>query len=798
MNKPLKRFGCQLFALMATFAPSLWAAAPSGYYSTCEGKSGQTLLTALYNKITSHTTVSYKNLLNVYKTSDVYPDGKIWDMYSTKHWTVGTSCGSYSGIGDCYNREHSMPKSWFNDASPMYSDAFHIYPTDGWVNGKRSNYPFGECSGGSAMGSRNGVTGLGRLGRCTAPGYSGTVFEPDDEYKGDFARTYFYMAACYNDRISSWNSDMLAGNKFPVFKQWAIDLLLKWSRQDPVSEKERNRNDAVEKYQHNRNPFIDHPDLAEHIWGNKTTVGWSASGVVDPVFNSPASSAVIEMGNVAVNTTLTYVVNVKATALTSAVSVALAGDSRFSTSTSSLAAANCNTAAGAPLTLTFKSATAGPATATVTLTSGNATTSFTVKATAYDALTALPATDITDDAFTARWVNIDPAGTQYRLTVKTGGNTLQGYPVAVNAAAGSYRVTGLEPSTPYTYYVESTSLKSNEVTVSTVEPIPSVKFLFDADLTLYATPGTPSDVAEILAEVENIPGDVIVTVKAPFEVSTDKSTWSTSVTLVPEADRFYLRLGATAAGTYATSIVATAMGMTWDDAGVDGEVSVPVTFIENFTTAKGGYGEADYSGDACMWHFVDALSTTQDGKLPDGTGTSVRMGKTSSSCITMIQDKARGASSAVYYVRPYHSDGDASMEVEYSTDGGATWQKAETVSITGSDWKQHTTHINVSGNVRLRFRQTSGARFNIGALSIGDYTMSGLEDVIDYHRWDAYCSASQLVIETREAAGSNAVVYDTAGALRFEGRVDSRVELPLPAGLYIVVVDDFARRVVVR
>ncbi|MDE6118629.1 MAG: endonuclease, partial [Muribaculaceae bacterium] len=194
------------------------AAEPEGYYSAAYGRSGKNLLTSLHDIIDDHHNVGYDGLWQVYYTSDVREDGTLWDMYSTKHWTWGNKqCGNYKNVGDCYNREHSMPKSWFDDRSPMVSDAFHIYPTDGKVNGQRSNYPFGECSGGTTLPSNCGVRALGRLGTCTFPGYSGTVFEPDDEYKGDFARTYFYMATRYNDLIAGWSSPMLAGNSYPAY-----------------------------------------------------------------------------------------------------------------------------------------------------------------------------------------------------------------------------------------------------------------------------------------------------------------------------------------------------------------------------------------------------------------------------------------------------------------------------------------------------------------------------------------------------------------------------------------------------
>ena len=115
-----------------------------------------------------------------YKTTDVRPGtNKIWDMYSNCNYTAGSSqCGNYSGEGNCYNREHTVPQSWFNEASPMKSDVFHVIPTDGYVNGWRSNYPFGEVSSATKT-SSNGC----KLGPSSVSGISGTVFEPIDEYK---------------------------------------------------------------------------------------------------------------------------------------------------------------------------------------------------------------------------------------------------------------------------------------------------------------------------------------------------------------------------------------------------------------------------------------------------------------------------------------------------------------------------------------------------------------------------------------------------------------------------------------
>jgi hypothetical protein len=148
---------------------------------------------------------------------------------------------------------------------PMYTDLFHIYPTDGWVNNKRGNLPYGETAAPSWT-STNGSM----VGSSSVQGYQGSVFEPIDEYKGDLARTYFYIATRYYGEDSQWpGSDMTAGAQ-P--KQWAVPMLLAWHLADAVSAREINRNNEVYKYQGNRNPFIDDPKFAEKIWGTLNPV----------------------------------------------------------------------------------------------------------------------------------------------------------------------------------------------------------------------------------------------------------------------------------------------------------------------------------------------------------------------------------------------------------------------------------------------------------------------------------------------------------------------------------------------
>ncbi len=346
---------------------------PSNYYVDALNKSDQALLTALYNIITSHTNIGYDNLWNAYADTDTDPNGYYIDMYSTyDKYTYSNKCGNYSAIGDCINREHSVPKSWWGGSKQaQYSDIFNIVPTDGYVNNQRSNYPYGVCEGGTRL-TNDIYVAKGRKGSSTHEGYSGIVFEPDDEYKGDFARAYFYMATCYNDVIGTWTKSggnvFFAGNSYPVFTNYAIGLLLEWHRLDPVSEKETTRNCYAHSWQGNRNPFIDHPELAEHIWGNQQGQPWTGDGTVVtiPVLTQPANGETINVGTIAVDgNSVSKTINVKGSYLTQGISVSVSGED-FNVSTTTLSADDVNN--GTTITVTY-SGNAETATGTLTLSS---------------------------------------------------------------------------------------------------------------------------------------------------------------------------------------------------------------------------------------------------------------------------------------------------------------------------------------------------------------------------------------------------------------------------------------------
>jgi len=291
-----------LSLLLITILVITKAQIPAGYYDPAAGKTGAALKTTLYNIIKGHTEVTYTpGVWNAFYTTDKKSNGKVWDMYSDipggtppyeYELGIDQNTGSTpSSENSTYNREHSFPKSWFGDKPPMNVDLFHIYPTDTYVNGKRSNYPYGPVSSPTQT-FLNGS----KLGTCSAPGYTSTVFEPIDAYKGDFARTYFYMVTCYEDLVVSWNlySDAqptLNGTAYPCFDTWILNVLLEWNTADPVSAKETARNNAVYAIQQNRNPYIDHPEYVNSVWGTNVGIMDSPAQVALQVYPNPASEA---------------------------------------------------------------------------------------------------------------------------------------------------------------------------------------------------------------------------------------------------------------------------------------------------------------------------------------------------------------------------------------------------------------------------------------------------------------------------------------------------------------------------
>src|SRR5574344_1554983 len=249
---------------------TLRAQASAGYYSDAIGKSGYELQVALSGIIDEHNIVGYDELWYYFTKTDMKPDSTLWDIYTDPYCSLHyTDHGTVYG-GECYtyNREHSFCQSWFGGGTGApYSDLHHIYPVDSWINSTRNNYPYGEVQNPLKIfqnGSKYGKNSY--VSRVDSTPYT-NAFEPIDEYKGDIARTFFYMATRY-----LFEDDNFATDQYMTYQSqlrpWALEMLKSWNILDPVSSKEIDRNNAIYEIQHNRNPFIDHPELVNLIWGN--------------------------------------------------------------------------------------------------------------------------------------------------------------------------------------------------------------------------------------------------------------------------------------------------------------------------------------------------------------------------------------------------------------------------------------------------------------------------------------------------------------------------------------------------
>ena len=198
-------------------------------------------------------------------------DGYVIDRYSNERRKFTSSTSAVSGM----NIEHSFPKSWWGGQNnEAYKDLFNLMPCESNINSSKSNYAMGKVT---SIKVNNGCTKVGT--GPTSSGKTAQLWEPADQWKGDFARDYFYMVTAYSDLTWTSNGlDMLENNDWPTMQEWAYKLLLQWAKDDPVDEIERKRNDDVYSIQQNRNPFVDFPYLAEYIWGDSINFAFNVNG----------------------------------------------------------------------------------------------------------------------------------------------------------------------------------------------------------------------------------------------------------------------------------------------------------------------------------------------------------------------------------------------------------------------------------------------------------------------------------------------------------------------------------------
>ena len=243
---------------------------PGNYYQFAQGTADSTLKNHLGYIICCGKRYRYgsgtKKTWDGFYYTDRDPEtNEVLDMYSNNHRYFDPEKPTASVAG--FDIEHMLPKSWWGgDVNPAYCDLFHLVPGDYSANRSKSNHAPGIPAD-SSFNNGSFITGSGATYGLTR------VFCPEDKYKGDFARAYFYIAACYGDSLVWLTTGepgvAMTNEGWQEFQPWLRDLLLEWHRLDPVSEKELKRAIEVNKIQGNRNPFIDYPELVEYIWGNK-------------------------------------------------------------------------------------------------------------------------------------------------------------------------------------------------------------------------------------------------------------------------------------------------------------------------------------------------------------------------------------------------------------------------------------------------------------------------------------------------------------------------------------------------
>ena len=413
MNKRI--FTLSIVAIIAVLGHVYsYAGAPQNYYKSLEGKSGQELKDAIYTLIRPHTIHSYSSLWYYFWETDPMPDNpqQVWDMYSNNQYFFSSTRGNAtSGM----NKEHSLPKAWWGGSTnkeeyPSYTDLHHLLPSDATANNRKSAWPMGEVYGTPAFNNGVSKTGTPKTGQG---GGAGTVFEPDDQYKGDFARIYFYMATCYQDY--DWKvTYMLDNNSWKTLNQWSIDMLVRWAREDTVSKKETDRNDAVFRCQNNRNPFVDDPLLFEYIWGNRAGQVYYSSHTgepnpdpgPDPTGNpqliTPTQGTLLDFGEVALGDSAVLTLYVKGDALNQNLNLQLYryNYQMFSIPTTSIAFSDACTDEGYPLQVTYKPTSLGDHKAKLLFTGGGMVGSVGVdiKATCVESIAT--AGDINGDGLT--------------------------------------------------------------------------------------------------------------------------------------------------------------------------------------------------------------------------------------------------------------------------------------------------------------------------------------------------------------------------------------------------------------
>ncbi|MBQ9293604.1 MAG: endonuclease [Bacteroidaceae bacterium] len=723
-----------LFLLIALCSSLL---AQEQYYRKAEGLRGTQLKEALHDLIQPSYVLAYGGGVGKTWTGFWYTDQmenmQVRDRYSNVVRYLNPDMSAVSNM----NIEHIWANSWWGHIkNNAYCDLFNLYPADATANGRKSNNPIGIVDG--TVSYTNGVTKVGKSSSYRADSLI-TAWEPADQWKGDFARTYFYMATCYSHMTSLWTTTegllTVDPNSPLLMRPWVYNLMLEWAEADPLDEIEQQRCDAIYEIQGNRNPFVDYPELCYYIWGNKSDEQFYCSDEHGAEIFVPAASEEIDFGLHPLSRPFSAKVQVRGRGLNEGASLAVT-DEYFTLDKATLSANEIHE--GTDVSISVTPTEEGTYTTMLLLEGSGYVQQTPLTVSFVDGIPAYPATDIvcavSSRRFNANWMNYQPDAT-YTLDVYT--KDANGQPKAFGTYTTTdttYQVKNVLANTTYYYKVSiiedgQPTINSNEVKVEMPEVAP-VFSVSTEDIAFTATPGKPSAPAQVSVTAMAVPKYVMeVSTSAPFEISSDGETWSQELTLKGQNVSFFVRFGGgIEEGDYEGEVIVSTEGMDDKVISVSCNVDATKSFFEDFETGtKGGYAAAEVTCNAATWEMSNALLAGDDNALDKKCVRMKGYVKTGSTITTpahimMTTDKVNGCDSLWFYAGSYGNDTGVKITVSCSVDAGKTWTNVVT-SLPVAEMKRYGYKINMDGNIRLKFESenTGNKRVNIDNVQMSDW-----------------------------------------------------------------------------
>ena len=725
----------KVLLLLITFCSSLLA--QEQYYRKAEGLRGTQLKEALHDLIQPSYVLAYGGGVGKTWTGFWYTDQmenmQVRDRYSNVVRYLNPDMSAVSNM----NIEHIWANSWWGHIkNNAYCDLFNLYPADATANGRKSNNPIGIVDG--TVSYTNGVTKVGKSSSYRADSLI-TAWEPADQWKGDFARTYFYMATCYSHMTSLWTTTegllTVDPNSPLLMRPWVYNLMLEWAEADPLDEIEQQRCDAIYEIQGNRNPFVDYPELCYYIWGNKSDEQFYCSEEHGAEIFVPVASEEIDFGLHPLSRPFSAKVQVRGRGLNEGASLAVT-DEYFSIGKATLSANEIHE--GTDVSISVTPTEEGTYTTMLLLEGSGYVQQTPLTVSFVDGIPAYPATDVvcavSSRRFNANWMNYQPDAT-YTLNVYT--KDANGQPKAFGTYTTTdttYQVKNVLANTTYYYKVSiikdgQPTINSNEVKVEMPEVAP-VFSVSTEDIAFTATPGKPSAPAQVSVTAMAVPKYVMeVSTSAPFEISSDGETWSQELTLKGQNVSFFIRFGGgIEEGDYEGEVIVSTEGMDDKVISVSCNVDATKSFFEDFETGtKGGYAAAEVTCNAATWEMSNALLAGDDNALDKKCVRMKGYVKTGSTITTpahimMTTDKVNGCDSLWFYAGSYGNDTGVKMTVSYSIDAGKTWTNVVT-SLPVGEMKRYGYKINMDGNIRLKFESenTGNKRVNLDNIQMSDW-----------------------------------------------------------------------------